>query len=73
LSRLDGKFRFKTLSESTMREFGKTPKKNWWQILLIFMFPSFFGNHDSEIMNFRGHNNRMESRRRKTLFDRYNR
>jgi len=20
-----------------MREFGKTPKKNWWQILLIFM------------------------------------
>lgn len=53
-----------------MREFRKTPRKSKLRVVLEFLFPMFFGHHDVEIMNFRGHNNRMESRRRKTLFDR---
>lgn len=56
-----------------MREFGKTPRVPVWKRLLIYVFPSLFGHHDGEHMNFRGHNNRQESRRRKTMFDRYNR
>ena len=56
-----------------MREFGKTPRKSKFRVLLEFLFPSLFGHHDNEYMNFRGHNNRTESRRRKTLFDKMKR
>ena len=54
-----------------MREFRKTPRKSTIRKILEFIFPSWFGNHDGEYMNFRGHNNRMESRKRKSLFDRW--
>ena len=53
-----------------MREFGKTPRKSTFRKILEFIFPFLFGHHDGEYRNFQGHNDRMESRRRKSMFDR---
>lgn len=36
--------------------------------LILLMFS---GRSDSELTNFRGHEERMESRRRRSMFDRY--
>ena len=52
-----------------MREFGKTPRKSVLRKILEVIFPSWFG-HDKGYRNFEGHNERMRSRRGKTLFDR---
>lgn len=53
-----------------MRQFKKTRRKQWYMVLLEFIFPSWFGHHDGEYSGFKGHNNRMKDRRRKTRFDR---
>ena len=42
-------------------------------MILEFIFPFWFGNHDGEYWTFRGHNNRSDLRRRKSMFDRWNR
>jgi len=62
---------YKLQNEWIMREFKKTERRKWYMIMLEFIFPSWFGHHDNQYNGFRGHNNRMEKRRRKSMFDRY--
>ncbi|MDR6241463.1 hypothetical protein [Aureibacter tunicatorum] len=53
-----------------MREFGKTPRQSIFKKILNII--GFFtgGGSGGKYEGFRGHNDRMENRRRKTLFDR---
>jgi len=53
-----------------MREFGKTPRKSLLEKLLAF-FKRVFTASDDERLN--SHQDRMQSRRRKTKFDRWGR
>lgn len=49
-----------------MREFGKSKRKPWWKKILHFL-GSFISV--SETFSSRGHHDRMQSRKRKTKFD----
>ncbi len=56
-----------------MREFGKTPKKSKFLRFLETLIFMIFGNNNHQQANFNDHFDRMESRRRKTLFDKRSR
>ena len=51
-----------------MREFKKTKRRKWYQVLLEFFFPDWGGNANR---GFEGHIDRTNRRKRKSMFDRY--
>jgi len=59
--------------KNQMREFGKTPKNSWFLTFVEILATIFFWT-DFKTMRergFQGHNERVESRRRKTKFHRW--
>jgi hypothetical protein len=48
-----------------MREFGKTPRHSWFKAIINFIWDSFF---QSRWLG--GHRERMEARKRKSMFRR---